>query len=121
MTLDTNVIIAYLQGDEQVVEMLSHWKEEGRAIFISSIVLAETLAYPIITPADAELIRNFVAAAVSVPFDNVVAEIAASLRKKYGLKLPDAAIAATALQLRDPLVTRDRQFLKIKEINVLSI
>jgi len=37
------------------------------------------------------------------------------------IKLLDAAIAATALTRSLPLVTRDRQFWKIREITVIEI
>lgn len=121
MTLDTNILIAYLNGDEKIVGAVSRWKEEGKVLFVPSIAFAEALAYPVITPSDAEIIRDFVHDAIPVPFDNPLAEIAASLRRKYKLKLPDAAIAATAISRNTPLVTRDRQFQKIKELTIFTI
>jgi predicted nucleic acid-binding protein len=121
MTLDTNILIAYLNGDNNVISALSQWKKEGRALFVSSVALAETLSYPAITPSDADIIRDFVGETISVPFDNSLAEIAASLRRKYKIRLPDAVVAATALSRNTPIVTRDRQFLKIKEISVILI
>jgi predicted nucleic acid-binding protein len=37
MVLDTNILIAYLNGEEKVIKMLSEWKNSGRALFISTI------------------------------------------------------------------------------------
>lgn len=52
--------------------------------------------------------------------DNV-ATLAAMLCRTYRIKLPDAGIAATAMMRNVPLITRDQQFRKIKEIKVLEI
>jgi predicted nucleic acid-binding protein len=48
---------------------------------------------------------------------NIVIEI----RKNYTLKLPDAIVAATASYLDIPLITSDRDFRKIKEINIVFL
>ena len=50
-----------------------------------------------------------------------IKERAIALRKSYRLKLPDAIIAATTLQLGATLLTNDKSFLVIKEIRVQSI
>ncbi len=43
------------------------------------------------------------------------------LRKQYGLKLPDAIIAATSRAAGVPLLTADKQFGKIKEIDCILL
>ena len=43
------------------------------------------------------------------------------LRKKYCIKLPDAIIAATSIVYGIPLVTADKGFLKIKELDLILI
>ncbi len=121
MVLDTNILIAYLNGEEKVIKMLSEWKNSGRALFISTISKAEVLSLPQLLPKDIEKIRFFLNNFFSVPFDDSIAEKAAFIRRIYELKLPDAGIAATALAYNLPLVTRDRQFKKIKEIIVIEI
>jgi len=40
------------------------------------------------------------------------------LRKKYGLKLPDAIIAASSIFIDFPLITADKAFSKIKETDI---
>lgn len=121
MVLDTNILIAYLNGEPKVVKILSDWKSSGRVLFISPISRAEILALPKISPADIEKIRLFLNDFLSIPFDDSVAESAAFIKRIYKLKLPDAGIAATALARNLPLVTRDRRFYKIKEITVIRI
>lgn len=121
MVIDTNVIISCFNAEAHAVTALSGWKQEGRALLVSSITTAEALALPELTGAELSKIRAFLQNFISVPFDDPIAEIAASLRRRYGLEIPDAAIAATAMARNFPLVTRDRQFRKIKEITVVEI
>jgi len=121
MILDTNILIAYFNGEVDVVKTISEWKQSGRILFISSLSTAETLALPSITPIDADKIRAFLKNFLSIPFDDTIAETAVLLKRTYQLELPDAVIAATSLTRGLPLVTRDRQFRKIREITVIEI
>ncbi len=54
-------------------------------------------------------------------FDDFVAKQSTLFRRRYRISLPDAAIAATAYLCNAPLITRDRQLKKIKEITVIGI
>ena len=121
MLFDSNVIIRYLNGETDIVEQLNTWREEGRAFIISSVTTAEVLALKTLTPDAIAKVKIYLQTLVSVPFDDVIAEIAGEFRRAYNLELPDAAIAATAIMLELPLVTQDQQFNKIKEITVIEI
>ena len=121
MILDTNILIAYLNGEAAVTEALFKWKQEGRALFISPISHAEVLSLPTLTPSDVGRARAFLKEFISIPFTEDLAEDAALLRRIYRLTLPDAAIAVSALRNQIPLITRDCQFRKISEISTLTI
>ena len=121
MLFDSNILIRYLNGEDKIVSQLSAWRIEGRAFIISSISTAEVLSLKILSSNDVKQVRSFLATFVSVPFDNQIAEMAASCRRAYNLGLPDAGIAATAIMLNVPLVTQDQQFKKIKEIAMIDI
>ena len=121
MILDTNILIAHLNGDPRVIEIMSDWKYSGRPLFISSISVAETLALPTLTPYDRNKTRAYLSNFLSIPFDNGIAEVAAAFKGVYRIDLPDAAIAATAYTRNLPLATRDRPFRKIKEIAVVEL
>lgn len=121
MILDTNILIAYLRGEPKVVKKISSWKSCGRILFISTISKAEVLALPSLTPEETDKIRLFLSNFLSVPFDDSIAETTALFQRTYQLKLPDAAIAATTFRQNLPLVTRDRQFRKIREITIIEI
>jgi predicted nucleic acid-binding protein len=43
-----------------------------------------------------------------------------SLRRNYQLKLADALIAATAIASGIPLITADKQFRTVTEINLIA-
>ncbi|MCR5456443.1 MAG: PIN domain-containing protein [Bacteroidales bacterium] len=40
------------------------------------------------------------------------------MRRTYGTKLPDAIVAATAIECNVPLITADKGFRKIKELQL---
>ena len=121
MVIDTNILIAYLNGEDLVVNTITNWKENSRALFVSSITRGEVLALPRLSSDDITKIKLFLAAFISIQLDDTLAEASALLCRKYRLSLPDAAIAASAIMHSVPLVTRDRQFRKIPEIVVVEI
>lgn len=122
MTIDTNILIAHLQGDEAVIKALSIWKLSGRVLLISSIVRAEVLSRPDLTDPDIYEILKFLGNFSSVPFDDRIAEYAGKLRRAYRITLPDAGIAATALYHNTALVTRNQKdFTKIAGLQIVSI
>ena len=122
MTIDTNILIAHLQGDESVVNALALWKLSGRILLISTIVRAEVLSRPDLNEYEIGEILKFLGNFSSVSFDDRIAEYAGKLRREYKITLPDAAIAATALFQNTPLVTRnEKDFRKIKNLHVVVI
>ena len=123
MTLDTNIIIAYLGGDPNVIATLSYSRKIGKALFLPTMVEPEILSF---TGWDNEELRqtekfleeNF----TTIPFDRQLSRLTASIRRQNKMKLPDAIIAATAILTRTALVTRnERDFNKIRELQVLVI
>ena len=121
MVLDTNILIAYLNGDEGIITAVSDWKKEGRILFISSLSTAEVLSLPGLSLDDIAIIKKFLHDFISIPFDDTLADSASLIRRAYHIGITDAAIAATALTRNVPLVTRDKQFLKIKELTIVTI
>lgn len=121
MVIDTNILIAFLNAEPGATTALSEWKQTGQTLFVSSVSVAEVLAFSQLTASELEKLRAFFKNFVSVPFDDIVAEEAALIRRKYNFEIPDAGIAATAMLYRTPLVTRDRQFKRIEEITIIEI
>lgn len=121
MIIDTNILIAYLNGEEEVIRIVTDWQEKGRTLAISSITFAEVLSFPKLTTEEIKIIKDFLSLFFSIPLDNELAEISAMTKRRYNLELPDAIIAATALKYNSLLVTRDHTFQKIKELTVIEI
>ncbi len=123
MTIDTNIIIGYLNGEEQIITTLTHWRKEGLTLFLPTVVEAEVLSFSGWTETE-ELATTFFLEEnfTSISFDRTVARLAARLRRETKIKFPDAAIAATALSTRTPLITRNvRDFKRISGLRVLTI
>ena len=121
MVIDTNILIACLNGEPQTASALSEWKQNGRPLFISSITYAEVLSIASLTATEITTIKAFLQNFILVPVDAVIAERAGDLRRKHRLELPDAMIAATAIILSLPLITHDRALQKLKEIEFLAL
>lgn len=123
MTLDTNILIAYINGEKSIIDTLSFWRQSNKSLFLSTVVEAEVLSFIDMTINERLLTQEFLEANfTSVSFDRNVARIAANIRKNTKIKFPDAAIAATALFTHTPLVTRNQKdFKKIPGLEIVSI
>jgi predicted nucleic acid-binding protein len=123
MTIDSNIIIAYLAGEAKVKNTLSNWQLRNLPFLLSTVVETEVLSFPKFTPEEIQFTLKFLEENfISIPFSREVARIAAKLRRDYRIKFPDAAIAATAIYTDTPLVTRNiRDFKKIPNLKILKI
>lgn len=123
MTLDSNIIIAYVGGEDRVIAELSRWKEEGVLLFLPTVVESEVLSFSKWSDKERKNTEQFLEANfVSIPFDRSIAHMAAAIRRDRQLKFPDAAIAATALFTRTPLVTRNVQdFKKVPHLQLVVL
>lgn len=55
-----------------------------------------------------------------VSLDEGIKEKYVAIRRKYHLKLADAIIAATAIAAGIPLITSDKQFKTVKELQLVT-
>lgn len=120
MVIDTNILIAYLNNETKIVDLLDSWRISGKSLIISSITTVEVLSLSTLSPQKIKKVKQFLQTFLSCPLDTGLAETTAALRRKYCLKTPDAIVAATAKTFKLPLITRDRQFRKIKELTVTT-
>ena len=102
MTIDANIIIAYLAGDQEVTETMSQFRQEGKILLLPTVVEAEVLSFSGWTDeeclvTEAFLEENF----TSISFDRHIAKIAAKIRRQTKLKFPDAAIFVISKKSRD--------------------
>lgn len=117
--LDTNAVVALLQGHTGLMQQLA----DAAWVGISIITQLEFLAFPALSATDAEYFRQF-AQRVNVigltPYATAYLQTIVQIRQHYRLKLPDAIIAATALEYAAVLVTADQQLQTVAELTVLS-
>jgi predicted nucleic acid-binding protein len=88
---------------------------------ISAITEIELLSWRSASPLDITVIGNFIRDARVIELDTDVKIKTADIRKTYGLKMPDAIIAATALIHNLTLLTRNvKDFQKITHLNIIN-
>ncbi len=123
MTIDSNIIILYLGGDAVVQDAIINWRRGGRPLFLSTVVETEVLSFRGWSGDERRATEQFLEENfTSIPFDRSIARIAAAVRRDTAIKFPDAAIAATALFTRTPLVTRNfRDFRNIAELSLYPL
>jgi predicted nucleic acid-binding protein len=117
--LDTNAIVALLQGNIQLLGLL----KDAEWLGVSVISQIEFLVFPGLTQDDRQIFEQFlqrVEVLGLVAIDAVLIEKIIEIRQQHRLKLPDAVIAAMAIQNSASLVTADREFAKVTILTVIN-
>jgi predicted nucleic acid-binding protein len=118
---DTNVLIYYFNGDP-IVQPIVEEVLQGMVLgFYSPITWTELLCYPALTTDEAEAIREFLRSLNSVSLTEAVLDRAANIRSNFRTAIPDALIAACAIETEAILVTRNvKDFQNIPDIPLLN-
>ncbi len=109
--LDSNIILYILSGNKTLANHLYL-----KNLYASVISEIELLGFKKLTSTEEKSIRAFLSEFRIIYIDDAIKNEAISLRKQYGLKLPDCIIAATAISLNLPLITADKQFKKVSNL-----
>jgi predicted nucleic acid-binding protein len=112
--LDTNVVIYLLGG------RLRHSLPQGD-FGVSVITEIELPSFPALSPDDDQVMRGFLDEVVRYPLTDAIRDQTISLRRQFRLKLPDALIAATALDAGATLLTNDQQLHIVPHLNVQAV
>ena len=112
--IDTNVILYLLSGEKTLVPLL-----ENKKIFVSFITELELLSFKNVNDEEQTIIKRFLAECLVIDINQKIKDEAIRIRKKYSLKLPDSTIISTALFLNIPLISADKEFKKVTEIDLL--
>ena len=119
--LDTNVLIYHLHDALPAAgeELLATALEGGAAISVISRI--ELLSWPQHTPESLAAAMRLLEPVTEHPLAGAIAERTIEIRRHNKLKLGDAVIAATALDLGVPLVTRNsKDFTRIEGLVVVD-
>jgi len=112
LLLDTNIVIYHANGDTTLSEYLN-----DNHIHISVITEMELLSYSKITIDEEKRLREYLDAVTIIGFTDQLKNRAIQLRRKFGLKLMDAIIAATSIEYGCSLFTADEDFRKINNFD----
>jgi len=114
--LDTNVIIYTLKGDP----VISDFVNDKRAA-VSFVTEIELLGWKNITPQNKAAIEMFLNDCIFLEYSFRIKQTTIEIKSKYGLKLADAFITASAIEFDIPLISADKAFGKVKELNFINI
>jgi predicted nucleic acid-binding protein len=112
--VDTNILIYLLNGDSEITQIL-----DGKQLVISFITELELLAVPNLSPEELNLIEQLIAECEIININSEIKKVTIEFRKSRKLKLPDAIVAAASFSSKLPLLTADKAFGKIEELNVI--
>ncbi len=112
--VDTNIVLYFLKGNPEVVDLIS-----DKDLVISVITEIELLSFPHLTVEIEQQIKNLLKDCTIMDLKQEVKELTVELRRKYKIKLPDSIIAASAFFQKIPLLTSDKGFKRIEELDIL--
>lgn len=111
LLIDTDILIDHLRGARPFVP-------PARRVAYSVVTRCELFAGK---SADEAGIRVLLGAMTELPIDRAIAECAGRLRRRSGLRTPDALIAATALEHDLSLMSRNvRDFAGVKGLQLVA-
>ncbi len=118
--LDTDVAIEILRARNQIIS--SKWSAlvaSGAVVGYAPVIAAEVWAGAF--PHEHQLISTFFRPLICIPTDYEIGRLAGELLRKFAkshsLEIPDALIAATAIQQRAALWTRNRKHYPMPQLS----
>jgi predicted nucleic acid-binding protein len=112
---DTNAIIYILEGKGNILPFLIN------ITGISVISEIELRGLYQISKKEENKIMSLLDDLEIIPLSHPIKELAIELKQNHKIKLPDAIIAATAIKKNLSLLTADKDFVKINELDLVLI
>lgn len=109
---DTNALIYLLNGNSCMNPYLQ------KTLAFSVISEMELLSYSGITETEGNCIKSLLNDCEEISLTSEIKNKTIELRKKYKIKLPDAIVAASAIIKKIPLITADKGFKQITELDL---
>jgi predicted nucleic acid-binding protein len=104
--LDSSAIIKHLNNEVDINAVIGQFSSPKR--FVSVVTFIESLAHPEMTWEQEQRTRAFLEQYIIIEITPEIREEAIHIRRSRLLKLPDALIAATAVQLGGVLLSSDK-------------
>ena len=123
LLLDTNVLIYNLQGALSAdVKASVRQAMDAKQAFISVITRIEVLGWKGYNDTTLQQMGQLLSKLAEIPLTEAVVQDTIRIRKQFGLKLPDAVIAASATVQRIALLTGNvDDFKRVADLQVRSI
>jgi len=115
---DTNIFIYHLNDGSQYHGLFDKSFVTKNIISISSITRIELLSFPDISAEDERSVSALLNEFNIVPLTRSIEDQCIQLRKIHKIKLPDAIIIATAIAIKEVIVTADREFAKFEKSGI---
>jgi predicted nucleic acid-binding protein len=112
---DTNFLIYVHEGNPIVEPFIEY---DFGVSFISEL---ELLGYRDLTPPDERKLKALLNDCFLIEWSTKLKERTIQIKRKHPIKLPDAIIAATSLIYQIPLVTADKGYTSIEELDLFLI
>lgn len=118
VVVDTDILVDYFRKYEKSEKLLEKLKQGEFIIYFSAITETELVSGSECNVYEVKVrVLDFLSNFTKIHIDNKVAVKAGDFRRIYGIRIPDAVIAATAYLTKSKLITRNlKDFEKIKEI-----
>lgn len=114
--LDTNAFIYFFEGRSKITNLVVNTPD----IYYSAISEIELLSATHLTQNEIDQINAFLSLCHRIDLTSKIINQTIALRRSYKLKVPDAIIAASALELKIPLVSADTHFQKVVGLTLIS-
>jgi len=114
--IDTNILIYIIKGNPKVM-----YFAKSEILAISYITEMEMLGKFQISETEKQIIGKALAHCHIFEMNAQIKQYAINIKQQTRMKLPDAIIAATAIKNNIPLVTADKDFKKISQLDLVLI
>ena len=113
IVLDTNIVLYLLNGDDELASILNQMQ-----LYVSVITEIELLGYKEISNDDKVKIKYFLSECIIVPLNDEIKNLCIAIKQTSKVKTPDAIVAATSIYNQIPLITSDKGFEKIQDLDL---
>jgi len=113
IVLDTNIVLYLLNGDDELSSILNQMQ-----LYVSVITEIELLGYQEISNDDKIKIKYFLSECIIVPLNDEIKNLCIAIKQTSKVKTPDAIVAATSIYNQIPLITSDKGFEKIQDLDL---
>lgn len=79
----------------------------------------ELLGYKQLSKKEENIIREFIGQCTVLDINSSIKEEVIQIRRAYNVKLPDCIIIASSMYLHLPIITTDKDFKKVRELDLI--